>query len=163
MTEWGSSAALAGLVVEAVEWLPSGADSGLVRVRGRWVESARREAELPALSLRRGDEARRFESLPDARFGREPAVWRGTYLVPAALMDPAPDELWLSWESGARAALPPPARGFEPPPAPAAPAPPEPGGEVIDRAVLAERRARRAEAAEQAQARRAADALKAVE
>ena len=165
MTEWGSSAALAGLVVEAVEWLPSGADSGLVRVRGRWVDTARRESELPALGLRRADEVRRFDSLPDARFGRDPAVWRGTYLVPSALMDPAPDELWLTWESGARAALPAPVRGFEPPAVPVAPAPPEPQpeGEVIDRAVLAERRARRAEAAERAQAERAAEALKAVE
>src|SRR5687768_16768873 len=164
MTEWGSSAALAGLVVEAVEWLPSGADSGLVRVRGRWVDAARREAELPALGLRRGDDARRFDSLPDARFARDPAVWRGTYLVPAALMDPAPDELWVSWDSGARAALPAAVSGFDPPSAPSAPEPPpEPEGEVIDRAVLAERRARRAEAAERAQAERAAEALKAVE
>jgi hypothetical protein len=164
MTEWGSSAALAGLVVEAVEWLPSGADSGLVRVRGRWTDPSRRESELPALGLRRGDEARRFDSLPDARFGRDPAVWRGTYLVPSALMDPAPDDLWLSWGSGARAALPGPVRGFEPPSTPSTPAPPpEPEGEVIDRAVLAERRARRAEAAERAQAERAAEALKAVE
>ena len=41
--------------------------------------------------------------------------------------------------------------------------PEEPGGQVIDRAVLAERRARRAEAAEREQARVAAEALKAVE
>ena len=151
-----------GLVIEAVEWLPSGADSGLVRVRGRWTDPAR-EAELPALRLRRGDEVRRFDSLPDARFDRDPAVWRGAYLVPAALMDPAPDELWLAWESGEQAVLPEPARGFEPPATAAPSAPPDAGGEVIDRAVLAEHRARRAEAAEQAQARRAADALKAVE
>ena len=63
---------LDGLVVEAVEWLPSGADAGLVRVRGRWADAARREAELPALGVRRGGEARQFESLPDARFGRDP-------------------------------------------------------------------------------------------
>ena len=44
----------------------------------------------PALGMRRGEELRRFDSLPDARFGRDPAVWRATYLVPAALMDPAP-------------------------------------------------------------------------
>ncbi|HZB78174.1 MAG TPA: hypothetical protein VE526_18220, partial [Solirubrobacteraceae bacterium] len=154
---------LDGLVVEAVEWLPSGADAGLVRVRGRWAEPARREAALPALGVRRGGELRQFESLPDARFGRDPSVWRGTYLVPAALMaDPAP-ELWLAWESGARSGLPAPARGFEPAPAPEPPAAAEPGGEVIDRGVLAERRARRAEAAEREQARRAAEALKALE
>ena len=89
---------LEGLSVEAVEWLPSGSDAGLIRVRGRWTDVERRESDLPALGVRRGEELRRFESLPDARFGRDPAVWRATYLVPAALMEPAPDELWLSWE-----------------------------------------------------------------
>ena len=112
--------ALEGLAIEAVEWLPSGSDSGLVRVRGRWSDAARRESELPALVVRREEEARRFESLPDARFGREATVWRATYLVPAALMEPLPDELSLSWESGARAALPAPSRGFEPPQSPTA-------------------------------------------
>jgi hypothetical protein len=155
--------ALEGLAIEAVEWLPSGSDAGLVRVRGRWTDLGRSERELPALGLRRGPEARRFESLPDARFGRDPAVWRATYLVPAALMDPPPDELWLAWDSGVRAGLPAPTHGFEPPAAPPAPVEPEPEGEVIDRAVLAERRARRAEASERAQAQRAAEALKAVE
>jgi len=163
MPERETSASLEGLVLEAVEWLPSGADAGLLRVRGAWSDLGRREADLPALGLRRGGEVRRFESLPDARFGRDAAVWRGTYLVPAALMDPAPHELWLLWASGAQAALPEPARAFDPPGVPAAAAAPDPGGEVIDRAVLAERRARRAEAAERAQARRATEALKAVE
>jgi hypothetical protein len=155
--------ALEGLAIEAVEWLPSGSDAGLVRVRGRWTDLGRSERELPALGLRRGPESRRFESLPDARFGRDPAVWRATYLVPAALMDPPPDELWLAWDSGVRAGLPAPTHGFEPPATPPTPVEPEPEGEVIDRAVLAERRARRAEASERAQAQRAAEALKAVE
>ena len=155
---------LEGLALDAVEWLPSGSDAGLVRVRGRWTDLNRREADLPALGLRRAGELRRFESLPDARFGRDPALWRATYLVPAALMEPRPEELWLGWESGARAVLPAPDRGFEPPATPAAPAAmPERGGEVVDRAVLAEHRARRAEAAERASAQRAAEALKAVE
>ena len=162
-----SPSSVSALAVEAVEWLPSGSDAGLVRVRGRWTDLAQREPDLPALGVRRGGELRRFDSLPDARFGRDPAVWRATYLVPAALMDPAPDELWLSWESGGRAALPAPDRGFEPPsvdpPAAAAAVPEDRGGEVIDRAVLAERRARRAEEAERAQSQRAAEALKAVE
>jgi hypothetical protein len=151
--------ALEGLVVEAVEWLPSGSDAGLVRVRGRWTSEARREAGLPALGVRRGEELRTFESLPDARFGRDPLVWRGTYLVPAALMEPAPEALWLAWESGVRAGLPVP--GSEA--AEVAPVPVPQGGEVIDRAVLAERRARRAETAERLASERAAEALKAVE
>ena len=129
--------ALDGLAIEAVEWLPSGSDAGLVRVRGRWSDTGRREPELPALLVRRDAESRRFESLPDARFGRDPALWRATYLVPAVLMEPAPDELALAWDSGARALLPAPERGFEPPQAaPPAVADPveEPGAEVIDRA-----------------------------
>ncbi len=71
-------------------------------------------------------------------------------------------------EERGRSQLPPLARGVAPPalaPAPVS----EPsvgvaaGGQVIDRAVLAERRARRAEASEQAQARIAAEAIQAVE
>jgi hypothetical protein len=157
---------LPGLTFEAVEWLPSGAESGLVRIRGRWIEKGAREDELPVLALRAAGREHRFESLPDARFMRDPSSWRGTYLVAAELVASDPEALWLEWPSGTRAGLPELSRGVEPPPVAAAPAPadePEPGGQVIDRAVLAERRARRAEDAEQAQARRAAEALKAVE
>jgi hypothetical protein len=158
---------LPGLAVTAVEWLPSGAESGLVRVRGRWSDEAAREPDLPVLALRAGGADHRFDSLPDARFSREPDTWRGTYLVPAELVATDPEALWLEWPSGARAGLGGLSRGVEPPPVPAAPErpeePDEPGGQVIDRAVLAERRARRAEAAEQAQARVADEALKAVE
>ena len=159
--------ALPGLAVAAVEWLPSGAESGLVRVRGRWTDESAREPDLPILALRAGGGEHRFDSLPDARFNRDPATWRGTYLVPAELVAVDPEGLWLEWPSGARSGLPALTRGVEPPPVPAAPerpeVPDEPGGQVIDRAVLAERRARRAEAAEQAQAKVAAEALKAVE
>ena len=151
----------------AVEWLPSGAESGLVRVRGRWTDEAAREPDLPVLALRAQGADHRFDSLPDARFSRDPSTWRGTYLVPAELVAVDPEALWLEWPSGARSGLPSLTRGVEPPPVPAAPErpeePDEPGGTVIDRAVLAERRARRAEAAEQAQAKVAAEALKAVE
>jgi hypothetical protein len=158
--------ALPGLAVEAVEWLPSGADSGLVRVRGRWADEAARERDLPTLVLRAGGHEHRFESLPDARISRDPVSWRGTYLVPAELVADDPQALWLLWPSGARAGLPALARGVEPPPVPAAPERPEEppaGGQVIDRAVLAERRARRAEAAEEAQSKVAVEALKAIE
>ena len=155
---------LQGLEIEAVEWLPSGADSGLVRVRGRWSVPATAQPGLPELLLRAGGADHRFESLPDARFARDPASWRGSYLVPVALVAAAPDALWVEWPGGVRSGLPAPAHGLASPPQPA-PEPPaeEPGGQVIDRAVLAERRARRAEAAEQAQARVAAEALRAVE
>jgi hypothetical protein len=152
--------ALAGLAVETVEWLPSGAESGLVRVRGRWIDEGARQPELPVLAVRAAGAEHRFESLPDARFSRDPASWRGTYLVPAALVASDPEALWLEWAGGVRAGLPTLSRGVEPPPVPGAARAPEPaeerGGDVIDRAVLAERRARRAEAAEQQQARVAA-------
>jgi hypothetical protein len=158
---------LPGLVLETVEWLPSGADSGLVRVRGRWEADAAPEPDLPSLALRVDGTEHRFDSLPDARFSRDPDSWRGTYLVAAELVATDPEALWVEWPSGARAGLPALTRGVEPPRVPAAPErpeePDEPGGQVIDHAVLAERRARRAEAAEQAQARAAAEALKAVE
>ena len=74
--------ALPGLAVETVEWLPSGAESGLVRVRGRWTDEGARQPDLPVLALRAAGAEHRFDSLPDARFSREPASWRGTYLVP---------------------------------------------------------------------------------
>ena len=168
MAESSSSAvpALPGLAVEVAEWLPSGAESGLVRVRGRWTDDAAREAELPGLALRAAGREHRFDSLPDVRFSRDPSSWRGTYLVAAELVASGPEALWLEWPSGARSGLPALARGVEPPAVPATrerPDEPEAGGQVIDRAVLAERRARRAEAAEQASTRRAAEALKAVE
>ena len=131
---------LPGLAVETVEWLPSGAESGLVRVRGRWVDESARQAELPVLALRAAGAEHRFESLPDARFARDPSSWRGTYLVAAALVAAEPEALWLEWADGLRSGLPSLARGLEPPPVPGAPdpaAPPDEGGQVIDRAVLA--------------------------
>ena len=164
MAESSAIPYLQGLEIEAVEWLPSGADSGLVRVRGRWSTSGVAQPGLPELLLRAGGVDHRFESLPDARFARDPASWRGSYLVPVALVAAAPEALWVEWPGGVRSGLPAPAPGLASPvPAPPEPPAEEPGGQVIDRAVLAERRARRAEAAEQAQARVAAEALKAVE
>src|SRR5215211_6663902 len=164
MAESSAIPHLQGLEIEAVEWLPSGADSGLVRVRGRWTSLAAAQPGLPALLLRAGGVEHRFESLPDARFARDPASWRGSYLVPGTLVAAEPEALWVEWPGGARCGLPPLSRGLaSPPPAPVAVEPEEPGGQVIDRAVLAERRARRAETAEREQARVAAEALKAVE
>src|SRR5215218_3043997 len=164
MAESSAIPHLQGLEIEAVEWLPSGADSGLVRVRGRWTSLAAAQPGLPELLLRAEGSDHRFESLPDARFARDPASWRGSYLVPGTLVAAEPEALWVEWPGGARCGLPPLSRGLaSPPPAPVAVEPEEPGGQVIDRAVLAERRARRAETAEREQARVAAEALKAVE
>ena len=145
----------AGLTLEAVEWLPSSGGSGLLRVRGRWA-APREGAELPELVL--GEQ--RFASLPDTR---GEAQWRAAFVLPAAALEGA--EPWLEWPGGPRARVElPEGPAVAPAALAAAPAPAEPaGGQVIDRAVLAERRARRAEAAERAQARIAGEALKAVE
>jgi hypothetical protein len=164
VTESTPAAILDGLTLEAVEWLPSGADTGLLRVRGRWAVGVAHPPGLPVLCAQTGGEVSRVDSLPDAPSARTSgAFWRGAYLVPEAV---ARAGLWLEWDSGERSALPTPAglderatRLSVPEPA----ADPEPGGEVIDRAVLAERRARRAEAAEQAQARVASEALRALD
>src|SRR5918995_6704731 len=164
MAESSAIPHLQGLEIEAVEWLPSGADSGLVRVRARWTSLSAAQPGLPELLLRAGGADHRFESLPDARFARDPASWRGSYLVPGALVAGEPEALWVEWPGGVRCGLPGLARGLATPPSPVSEPPlEEPGGQVIDRAVLAERRARRAEAAEREQARVTAEALKAVE
>ena len=47
----------------------------------------RAEPDLPVLPLRAAGAEHRFDSLPDARFARDPSSWRGTYLVPAELVD----------------------------------------------------------------------------
>ena len=154
---------LTGLTIEAVEWLPSGADSGLVRVRGRWSASEAARPGLPELVVRSGEAEHRFESLPDARFARDAASWRGSYLVPVALVASEHEALWIEWPGGVRSGLPALSPGPASPAAVAEPARHDEGGQLIDRGVLAERRARRAEAGEQAQARVAAEALRAVE
>lgn len=155
-----------GLDIEAVEWLPSGADSGLVRVRGRWTAEDARLPGLPELGLRVGGaQEQRFESLPDARFARDPDSWRGSYLVPSELVAGEPPALWVQWGDGTRAGLPPLDHGLAPAAeveAEAAEGDPA-GGQVYDAAVLAERRARRAEAEGQRQGRKAAEALQALQ
>ena len=152
------SAAPEGITVDAVDWLPSGAASGLVRVRGRTTGAVE---GLPDLVIDHAGREHRFTSLPDPRGDLEPQAWRGAYVVGAALVAAAGAQMGLEWPGGARLAL--PAVAADVPPGLPAPVEEEPGGEVVDRAVLAERRARRAEAAEQAQARIAREALRAVE
>ena len=164
VTESIPASILDGLTLEAVEWLPSGADTGLLRVRGRWAVGVAHPHGLPVLCAQVGGAVSRVDSLPDAPSARtNGSVWRGAYLVPEAV---ARAGLWLEWESGERSALPTPAGLDERAAAVSVPEPvvdPDPGGKVIDRAVLAERRARRAEAAEQAQARVASEALRALD
>src|SRR3712207_883979 len=106
MAESSAIPQVQSLEIEADEWLPSGADSGLVRVRGRWSQGASVQPGLPELALRADGVDHRFESLPDARFGRDPASWRGSYLVPGALVATPPDALWVEWPGGVRCGLP---------------------------------------------------------
>jgi hypothetical protein len=126
-----------GLAVDAVEWLPTGADSGLLRVRGRWGGEA--GAALPGLLA--GE--RRFESLPDARPGGAEGAWRASYLVPAVIVG---EPMEVQAPGGERATLPAPELVAD-----------TLGGQVIDHPALAERRARDAEvsAGEAARARSA--------
>lgn len=156
------------VTVEAVEWLPSGGGSGLVRVRGRWRHDPEPEG-LPVLVVGPSEWPHRHESLPDPRAGREPGVWRGAYIVRAELVE-AGHALVLEVPGRGTVTLPAPSRGITaldvaaaPVPSRAAAVPASEGADVFDGAVIAERRARRAEAAEAAQARIAAEALKAVE
>jgi hypothetical protein len=167
MGEFDASAAAHGLTIEAVDWLPSGGRSGLVRVRGRRPEPTDgAPAPLPELVVEQAGEVHRHASLPDPRAGRVPGAWRGAYVVRSDVVQAADAQLRLEFPGGVQIALARPGSGAPPPappPAPAVAAPESGGGEVVDRAVLADRRARRAEAAEQAQARIAHEALKAVE
>ena len=122
-------------------------------------------AGLPVLCASVGGGVSRYESLPDAPSARaqRERLARAPTCVPGG--DRARGRVAGVGERRALGAA--GARGagrarragvVEPEPAEA-----EPGGEVIDRAVLAERRARRAEAAEQAQARVASEALRALD
>jgi hypothetical protein len=149
-----------GLVIEAVDWLPSGGRSGLVRVCGRWEREDGRSDGLPELVLPAGDGSRAHASLPDSRLGRDAAAWRGAYMVEASLLAGARD-LELVWPDGRRATVGAPEvpEQAEDDGTPAGGA----GGEVVEQAVLAELRARRAEAAQAAQARLAEEAQRAVE
>jgi hypothetical protein len=151
-----------GFSVDAVDWLPSGARSGLIRVRGHRPPAV--AGPLPELILEAGGETKRFVSLPDPRADRDPSAWRGAYVLDAKPAAEA-DEMWLEWPGQRRIPLPPLNVPIHQVQLAAEPDVEDAGGDevVVDRAVLAERRARRAEAAEQAQARIAREALRAVE
>src|SRR4051812_23336507 len=102
VSEMSRSAGTQGVVIEAGEWLPSAADAGLLRVRGHWSDASVAGAGPPELCIG----VRRFESLPDARFGRDPRVWRGSYLVPPELLEPGAETLRLTWPGGEETPLP---------------------------------------------------------
>lgn len=143
-----------------IEWIPSSRVGGMLRVRGELGDPVRAAAGAPVLALRDGDGTRTLAPAlgDDSSSGGD--GWRAAYLVATQAIAGA-DALWLQWPDGARVALPAVdvthghGLGEAPAPAPAE-------AEVFDRAVLAERRAQRAESAQRAQARAAAEAVAAL-
>lgn len=140
------------LSAERVEWLPSSPDEIEVRVFGTW----HGPTVPPHVELVAG--AARAEALP-APPGRDvPPAWSAAFLVPAearALIEQGGASLDVG---GVLVGLPPGAPGRLGPASP-----PGGGATVIDHEVLAERRARRAELAEQSAADRASSAEAAAE
>ena len=133
--------------MERVEWIPSSPDEIEVRVYGAWHAST----VPPPVSLVIGNDV--FEPLGDPPAAGLPPAWSGAYLVPAEAR--AALEAGNAAIAAADFALPLPAAEpgvLDPPP-----------GTVVDPAVLAERRARRAELAEESAAARAASAEQTVE
>ena len=140
-------------VLSLVEWIASDPESGVLRLRGEFPDPARTYPVAPVLVLR--DESGAVTQRAALNEDRPGAGgWRAAYLVAGALLGGA-REKWLEWPDGTRLAVPDVdvSAGDGRTPAP----PPERGAEVVDRAVLAERRAQRAESAQRAQTR-AADA-----
>ena len=142
-----------------IEWIPSSRVGGMLRVRGEVGDPVRVAAGAPVLALRDGDGTRTLApALGDDSSGGD--GWRAAYLVATQAIAGA-EALWLEWPDGARVALPSVdvtqghVLGENPAPAQAE-------AEVFDRAVLAERRAQRAESAQRAQARAAAEAMAAL-
>jgi hypothetical protein len=143
------------LAIDAVEVLPTDLDSFLVRVAGSWEGGGERPEARPELVFEVEGEQRRFAALAETsgaaeKVAREAQAFRATFSVPEALRAELSGALRLAVGDVA----------IELPPARLPEAPPElaPGATVIDRAVLAERRARRAELAEEATSQRAQEA-----
>lgn len=146
------------LDVHWVELLDSGGGGLLVRLAGRWRSEPPRGLGEPELVVGVGEAPPRIGPLQ--RAGRAPTSadergFRAAFSVPAGLAARAREELRLAF-GDSLLLLPASGRPPVPDPEPAA-------GEVIDRAVLAERRARRAEQAEQSTAQRASEAEAAVD
>jgi hypothetical protein len=147
------------LSVEGVEVLPTDLNRFLVRVAGAWEPGSGRPGGRAELVLLAGDEELRFPALPETSGAAEKAApeaeaFRATFSVPESLGASLAGPLRLA--VGEVVVELPAAR------LPGETPDPPSGATVIDRAVLAERRARRAELAEEANARRAEDAEVAV-
>src|SRR5438034_3198461 len=147
----------AGLRIDAVEVLPTDMRAVLLRVAGAWEGPRPPRLQAPVLVLREGGREHRIEALPEtsgaaARAAPEPQAFRAAFSVPdglAPLLEAEAAELDLG---PVTVRLPSPTAPGEEAEAD------EEEGTVVDRAVLAERRARRAELAEEANAQRAGEA-----
>src|SRR5947209_13985438 len=144
------------LRIDAVEVLPTDLRSVLLRVAGAWEDEPPDDLRAPVLVLRAAGREHRIAALERTsgaavRAAPEPRPFRAAFSVPEALAPrleepveldlgpvtvrlPAPTTMDEDDESG------------------------EAGGTVVDRAVLAERRARRAELVEEANLRRVGEA-----
>ena len=147
---------LPGLRIDRVEVLGTELDYLIVRVAGAW-ERAPIEPPRAVLLISDKLEQVRFDPLQETsraavRAARGSAPFRATYSVPVELRPTLEGELALD-VGGRRVAVPPLGSLDEPP---------DTSGKVVGRAELAERRARRAEQAEETNARRAADAEEAL-
>ena len=147
MVEFGPSRAgsAAGLRIDAVETLPTDLHTVLVRVAGAWEGQRPLSSDSAVLLLSEGGAEHRVESLPETsgaavRVAHEDRPFRATFSVPDRLAGLlcGPLELDLG---GTRVGLPAPSEAT-------AEASEQTQGTVVDRAVLVERRARRAEVAE---------------
>jgi hypothetical protein len=157
MEEPGSrSAEAAGLRIDAVEVLPTDLRAVLLRVAGAWQGPPPERLSAPVLVLRGPEGRHRIDALPEtsgaaARAAPESQPFRAAFSVPdqlAALLD---ESIELDLGSLIVRLPSPTAFGEEAEGA-------ETEGTVVDPAVLAERRARRAELADEANLRRAGEA-----
>src|SRR5437763_1774418 len=160
MVDPGSRPAEAvGLRIDAVEVLPTDLRSVLLRVAGAWEDEPPDDLRAPVLVLRAEERERRLAALERTsgaavRAAPEARPFRAAFSVPEALAPQLEEPVEL--DLGALTVrLPAPARAGEDGPDAA-------GGTVVDPAVLAERRARRAELDEQASLRRVGEAEGAV-
>src|SRR4051794_19631602 len=142
------------LEIELVDVVPFGGRA-LVRVAGRWRGGGPDPDEAPILIIDDGLRAHRFGALPGPA-AQQPEPWRVAFAVPSVLVE-IPEASFSLQAGGTVMRLARPAPTAPGSPAGARPRPASQPG-MVDRAVLAERRARRAELAEEEQARRASQA-----
>jgi hypothetical protein len=148
MEEPGSrSAEAAGLRIDAVEVLPTDLRAVLLRVAGAWEGPPPEPLAAPVLVLRAPDGRHRIDSLPEtsgaaARAAPETQPFRAAFSVPDALAPLLEESIELDLGQLTVRLPAPTALGAEADPA-------ETEGTLVDPAVLAARRARRAELAEE--------------